>query len=232
MIGGREWCGGINTDFGRDIEIIDLPAPADLDTDADGVPDSIDRCFGFPDGTDRDGDQIPDGCDPDSVSLTIQFEAFEGNRIIHNGEAAVADFQATVSNIGLLQAHNVSLILRPPLYTEFISGRTVFIAGEVQIPCSESANMVTCSIGDIDPNQTQLIRTRLVVGSNAPLGPISFVASVDAEEADRNNADNRTPQYWQLCRSRWRSPQSQYMTNSPGSTLSEGRSIAQKTRSF
>jgi hypothetical protein len=37
--------------------------PPAADSDGDGVPDSSDRCPGFPDSADADGDGTPDGCD-------------------------------------------------------------------------------------------------------------------------------------------------------------------------
>lgn len=39
------------------------PTSAPDDQDADGVCDDVDRCFGFDDAIDTDGDSIPDGCD-------------------------------------------------------------------------------------------------------------------------------------------------------------------------
>lgn len=53
-------------------------ARARVDTDGDGVPDRLDVCPNFNDGTDRDRNGVPDGCDlvPPPVDFkNIQFDA-------------------------------------------------------------------------------------------------------------------------------------------------------------
>lgn len=43
---------------------LDALIDGELDSDGDGVPDSLDACPGFDDAADADGDGIADGCDP------------------------------------------------------------------------------------------------------------------------------------------------------------------------
>jgi hypothetical protein len=54
-------CGGLweCADDSNSVACVDDPT----DTDADGVCDADDRCAGFPDSADADGDGIPDGCE-------------------------------------------------------------------------------------------------------------------------------------------------------------------------
>jgi hypothetical protein len=51
---------------------LDICVCSDGDNDVDGVCNDADACLGYDDRIDSDGDQIPDGCDPDT-------DAFEPN---------------------------------------------------------------------------------------------------------------------------------------------------------
>lgn len=67
--------GGSTSDAGRDARLFVMDTGACDDEDMDGVCDSDDACWGHPDGSDGDGDGVPDACDCDASGSMCDSDA-------------------------------------------------------------------------------------------------------------------------------------------------------------
>jgi len=101
-------------------------APPPTDTDRDGVPDSSDRCPGFPDSADADGDGTPDACD------TPQPPPSGGRPGVGVGTGVASDCDVTINpGTSTLQTalNNVPATISTNDYVICMRGKDISIPG-------------------------------------------------------------------------------------------------------
>jgi len=160
-----------------------------LDTDGDGIPDSVDNCpnTANPLRTDTDGDGIGDVCDATPNGEADLSVGKSGPSQVTSGDSILDTI--VVRNLGPDTARNV--VVTDPIPIEIVQLDLVSVSPITVCSVDQPTRLITCNLGDIATTDLPVRIDVTLPTENTFEGIIANSASVTFDSADANSANDQ-----------------------------------------